>query len=51
MGNIVFDLGFDFALARYTSNGNLDTSFSGDGKVTTDFGGNDFASRVIVLAY
>ncbi len=28
----------DFALARYNSNGSLDTSFSGDGKVTTDFG-------------
>jgi len=29
-----------FALARYNSDGSLDTSFSGDGKVTTDFGGN-----------
>ncbi|MEH2043413.1 DUF4347 domain-containing protein, partial [Nostoc sp.] len=28
----------DFALARYNSNGSLDTSFSSDGKVTTDFG-------------
>ncbi len=34
----------DFALARYTPNGSLDTSFSGDGKQTTDFfGGSDFA--------
>jgi uncharacterized delta-60 repeat protein len=32
------DLG-DFALARYRANGALDTSFSDDGKVTTDFGG------------
>ena len=31
----------DFALARYNPNGSLDTSFSGDGKQTTDFGGND----------
>ncbi|MDZ8140820.1 MAG: DUF4347 domain-containing protein, partial [Nostoc sp. DedQUE04] len=30
--------GTDFALARYNSNGSLDTSFSSDGKVTTDFG-------------
>jgi uncharacterized delta-60 repeat protein/uncharacterized repeat protein (TIGR01451 family) len=27
----------DFALARYNSDGSLDTTFSGDGKVTTDF--------------
>ena len=26
----------DFALARYNPNGTLDTSFSGDGKQTTD---------------
>jgi uncharacterized delta-60 repeat protein len=26
-----------FALARYNSDGSLDTSFGGDGKVTTDF--------------
>ena len=31
--------GGDFALARYNPNGTLDTSFSGDGKQTTDFGG------------
>ena len=28
----------DFALARYLPNGTLDTTFSGDGKVLTDFG-------------
>ena len=27
----------DFALARYNSDGSLDTTFSGDGKVVTDF--------------
>jgi uncharacterized delta-60 repeat protein len=27
----------DFALARYTASGVLDTTFSGDGKLTTDF--------------
>src|SRR6185503_14446952 len=31
----------DFALARYDPNGSLDTSFSGDGTQTTDFGGSD----------
>ena len=37
----------DFALARYNPNGSLDTSFSGDGKQTTDFGGdNDRATGV-----
>ncbi|MFN7738414.1 MAG: delta-60 repeat domain-containing protein, partial [Pirellula sp.] len=29
----------DFALARYNSNGSLDTTFDGDGKITTDFDG------------
>jgi uncharacterized delta-60 repeat protein len=38
--------GFDFALARYNSNGSLDTSFSGDGKQTTDSGGSEAASGV-----
>ncbi len=28
---------YDFALARYNPNGTLDTSFSGDGKQTTEF--------------
>ncbi len=36
----------DFALARYNPNGSLDTSFSGDGKQATDFGGNDGATGV-----
>ena len=30
---------FDFALVRYNRDGSLDQSFSGDGRVTTDFGG------------
>lgn len=39
----------NFAVVRYQSNGALDTSFSGDGKVTTDFGddGNDVAFALI----
>ena len=37
--------GGDFALARYNPNGSLDTSFSGDGKQTTDFGGTGRGER------
>jgi uncharacterized delta-60 repeat protein len=33
-------VGGDFALARYNPNGSLDTSFSGDGRQTTDFSGS-----------
>jgi uncharacterized delta-60 repeat protein len=39
-------VGFDFALARYSPNGSLDPSFSGDGKQTTNFGGADEANAV-----
>src|SRR3954447_1337504 len=38
----------DFALARYNADGTLDSSFSGDGRQTTDFGAADFASGVAV---
>ncbi len=31
----------DFALVRYNTNGTLDSTFSEDGKQTTDFGGNN----------
>jgi uncharacterized delta-60 repeat protein len=42
-------VGFDFALARLLPNGALDTSFSGDGKLTTDFGGaSDMAGGVAI---
>ena len=40
------DLTSDFALARYNPDGSLDTSFSGDGKQTTDFGRLDGANGV-----
>jgi uncharacterized delta-60 repeat protein len=36
----------DFVLVRYQSNGVLDTTFGGGGKVTTDFGGQDVAQAV-----
>jgi uncharacterized delta-60 repeat protein len=39
----------DFGLARYNSDGSLDTSFGNGGKVTTDFiGGNDIASGIVI---
>jgi uncharacterized delta-60 repeat protein len=40
----------DFALVRYNTDGSLDTSFGNGGKVTTDFGGTDFATGVAVLS-
>src|SRR5438309_1746802 len=39
----------DFALARYNSNGSLDNSFDGDGKLTTDFfGSDDYATSLAI---
>jgi uncharacterized delta-60 repeat protein len=38
----------DFALARYSADGGLDMSFSGDGLVTTDVGGSDHAQAVAI---
>lgn len=39
----------DFVLARYTSKGQLDPGFDGDGKLETDFGGrSDGASAVAI---
>ncbi len=38
----------DFALARYLSDGNLDTTFSGNGKVFTDFGSDDDAFAIAI---
>lgn len=38
----------NFTLVRYFANGNLDLSFSGDGKQTTNFGGNDAVSSIVL---
>jgi len=35
----------DLAVARYNPDGTLDTSFSGDGKLTTDYGGSSNGSK------
>jgi uncharacterized delta-60 repeat protein len=40
----------DFAVARYTADGVLDTSFSGNGWLTTDFGGSDLGRSLVVQA-
>ena len=39
----------DFAIVRYNTDGNLDTTFDSDGKVTTAVGsGDDFANSVVI---
>ena len=40
--------GNNFTLARYKANGSLDPTFSGDGRLITDFGGDDKAYDVAV---
>ncbi len=42
----------NFALVRYNNDGSLDSSFSGDGKVTTDIGANtrDSANSIAIQA-
>jgi uncharacterized delta-60 repeat protein len=43
------DEDFDFALARYNPDGSLDTSFDGDGWLTTDFYGlDDYATSLLL---
>ena len=41
---------YDFALARYNHNGTLDDSFGPGGRVTTNFGGDDFALGLAIQA-
>src|SRR6185437_7247106 len=40
---------FDFALARYTAGGTLDTTFGTGGKVTTDFAGSTDNAHALVI--
>lgn len=40
--------GNDFVTVRYHSDGALDTAFGSSGKATTDFGGSDRASDVVI---
>jgi uncharacterized delta-60 repeat protein len=39
----------DFALVRYSSDGNLDVTFGTNGKVTTDFAGDSDEARALVV--
>lgn len=43
--------GFDFALARYNTDGSLDTTFDGDGKVTSNFGQSESAYAMSLDAF
>ena len=40
--------GYDAAVYRLKANGSLDKSFGGDGKVTIDSGGNEYANAVVI---
>jgi uncharacterized delta-60 repeat protein len=44
--------GADFGVVRYNTDGSLDTTFDGDGKVRTNFGGirNDYATAIALQA-
>jgi len=39
----------DFAVARYNPDGSLDSTFDGDGQVTTDFGGNQDGAYAVAI--
>ena len=49
-GESFSNLDLDFALARYDTNGNLDTNFGVGGKVTTNIGGEDSANALAIQA-
>lgn len=38
-----------FALARYDTNGSLDSAFAGDGTVTSDFGGGSHSANAVAI--
>jgi hypothetical protein len=39
----------DFALARYNADGSLDSSFGNNGKLTTDFDGQQDSARALAI--
>jgi uncharacterized delta-60 repeat protein len=50
VGGSIYNSGdYDFALARYTADGKLDSSFGTNGNVTTDFGNPDDLANAIAL--
>jgi uncharacterized delta-60 repeat protein len=48
-GHAGYDSDSDFALARFTSKGKIDTTFSGDGKRRMDFSGGDDEAHGLVI--
>jgi len=48
-GTVFNGSNFDFAVIRYNINGSLDTSFDGDGYVTTDFASMDDIATSLVI--
>src|SRR5262249_12731734 len=40
--------GLDFAVARFRSDGSVDSGFGADGLATTDFGGDDAVTAVLI---
>jgi uncharacterized delta-60 repeat protein len=49
VGEVAGASGLDVAIVRFNSNGTLDTTFSGDGKQITDFGGVDNSAYAVAL--
>lgn len=50
-GRSLISNAYDFAVARYLTNGTLDSTFDGDGKVITDLGGiNDYGNCIRMQA-
>ena len=48
-GDFMAGFDYDFAVARYNTDGSLDTGFDGDGRATTDFGTpSDLANAVAI---
>jgi len=39
-------ISLEFCLIRYNSNGSLDNTFEVDGKLTTNFGGDDYGTSI-----
>ncbi len=45
----IFGADDDFALVRYNADGSLDNTFSGDGKLTTDFGSSRDIGNTLII--
>ncbi len=48
VGTVGYNTVMDVGIVRYNTDGSLDTSFSGDGIVTTDFGADEYGSSVAI---